>query len=105
MVKLDVVRIASIIASKIRGRKGCPGCPSIQSQSGEMRGEAQSLRVGHQRDGAADQGSGYGDTVRPGHCRLHQVRDCRRGVTLMYAQALRLGVSWSTCVDGAFRGS
>ena len=67
-----------------------------------MTKQAQRLRVGHQRNGADNQGSDYGDAVRPGHRRLHQVRDCRRGVTLMYAQAFRPGVSWSTCVDGAF---
>jgi hypothetical protein len=39
MVKLDYALIASIVASKIRGRKSGAGSLSGQSQSREMRGE------------------------------------------------------------------
>jgi hypothetical protein len=93
MVELIVARIASFVASKVRSREDWMVCPLGRFRLREMRGEAERLSVGHQCNSAADQGSGYGDAVRPGHRRLHRVRDCRRGVTLMYAQAFRLGVS------------
>jgi hypothetical protein len=105
MAKLDVSRIAPIVASRSESRKGFARCPPSRFNSREVRRQAQSLRVGHQRDRASHQGGGYGDAVRPGHYRLHQVRDCRRGVTLMYAQASGLGVPWSTRIDGAVQRS
>jgi hypothetical protein len=68
----------------------------LPARSGEVRGQTQRLRVGHQRNSSTDQGHSYRDAVRPGHRRLHRVRDCRRGVIPMYAQAFRPDVFWNT---------
>lgn len=62
---------------------GCGGRPSRRSVLREMRGKAQSLRVGDQRDRARDQGGGDRDAVRPGHRHLHQMCGGVRGVILM----------------------
>jgi hypothetical protein len=97
MVELITAKSASIVALEVRAGRAAQDAPPA--------GLAQAKCVGHQRDGAADQSRGYGDAVRPGHRRLHQVRDCRRGVVPMYAQASRPDVSWNTrSMDDPSRG-
>ncbi|MCJ2055782.1 hypothetical protein MKL09_04375 [Methylobacterium sp. J-048] len=60
--------------------------------------EGYRIAAEYRRNGSTDERGSYGDAVRPGHRRLHQVRDCVRGVIPMYAQAFRLDVFWNTSV-------